>query len=55
MPENRERDERDVTIPQAKRSDRERPEPENEPGEFTDDMRVNRFTPPPDPKVDEKS
>lgn len=50
-------DDRDdaITIPEAKRSERERPDPENEPGEFADDMRVNRFTPPPDPPSDEKS
>jgi hypothetical protein len=53
-------DERDdagraLTIPQAKRSDRERPDPENQPEEYTDDMRVNRFTPPPDPEVDKES
>ena len=45
---------RDVTIPQAKRRDRERENPENEPAEFADDMRVNRFEPPPDPPVDEE-
>ncbi|HEX3583168.1 MAG TPA: hypothetical protein VH087_15470 [Thermoanaerobaculia bacterium] len=36
--------------PEAKRTGREAPDPKNEPAEFADDMRVNRFTPPPDPK-----
>jgi hypothetical protein len=40
--------------PQAKRTGREGEDPKNEPDEFLDDMRVNRFTPPPDPKVDEE-
>ncbi len=36
--------------PQAKRTGREAADPKNEPEEFADDMRVNRFTPPPDPE-----
>jgi hypothetical protein len=40
--------------PQAKRTGREAPDPKSEPGEFADDMRVNRFTPPPDPEGTEK-
>ena len=43
-----ERDE-GITIPQAKRTERERPDPGHEPAEFVDDDRVNRFEPPPDP------
>ena len=35
--------------PQAKRTGREAEDPRKEPEEFADDMRVNRFTPPPDP------
>ncbi len=54
MAEERVRKERDASIPQAKRRDRERENPENEPGEFADDMRVNRFEPPPDPPADEE-
>ena len=46
MPE-REKDE--LTVPEAKRRDREGVDPRTEPGEFADDVRVNRFTPPPDP------
>ncbi len=48
MPEDQKRD--DITIPEGKRTGRERPDPTNEPAEFADDMRVNRFTPPPDPE-----
>ena len=39
----------EVTLPQAKRRDREGIDPKSQPGEFADDLRVNRFTPPPDP------
>ena len=35
---------------EAKRTGREGTDPESQPGEFSDDMRVNRFTPPPPPK-----
>ena len=35
--------------PQAKRTGLEAEDPKNAPAEFNDDMRVNRFTPPPDP------
>ena len=51
--DNDQRDDRGVTIPEAKRTGRERPEPASEPGEFLDEMRSNRFTPPPDPGEDE--
>lgn len=54
MPDDREKRARDVSLPQAKRTDRERANPENQPGEYADDMRVNRFTPPPDPPVNEE-
>lgn len=37
------------TIPKAKRTGREGVDPESLPGEYADDMRVNRFTPPPEP------
>lgn len=41
--------------PEAKRTGREGVDPKNEPAEFADDMRVNRFTPPPEPhERDEK-
>lgn len=40
--------------PQAKRTGREAPDPKSEPAEFADDMRVNRFTPPPEPEGTEK-
>ncbi|HSP33141.1 MAG TPA: hypothetical protein VLU46_02370 [Thermoanaerobaculia bacterium] len=33
--------ERDVTIPEGKRDERERPDPQNQPAEFADDMRAN--------------
>ena len=36
-------------IPEAKRTGREGIDPESQPAEFTDEFRVNRFTPPPDP------
>jgi hypothetical protein len=38
-----------TTEPEAKREGREGVDPESQPGEYFDDMRVNRFTPPPDP------
>jgi hypothetical protein len=44
---NDDRDE--VTTPEAKRSGREGVDPASQPGEFSDDMLTNRFTPPPDP------
>lgn len=39
----------EVTLPEAKRRDREGVDAKNQPAEFADDLRVNRFTPPPDP------
>lgn len=45
---------KDTDIPAAKRTEREGPDPQSEPGEFADDMRVNRFEPPPDPPSREK-
>lgn len=48
MPDELHREHED-TIPEGKREGRGRPDPQNEPAEFADDMRVNRFTPPPDP------
>jgi hypothetical protein len=48
------RDNRDDTIPEAKRSEREGVDPKSQPGEFADDMRVNRFTPPPDPPAPDR-
>jgi hypothetical protein len=50
------KDERDKEIEnerkdgEAKRTGREGADPESQPGEFADDMRFNRFTPPPPPK-----
>jgi hypothetical protein len=44
----------ELTAPEAKRRDREGVDPKSEPGEFADDMRVNRFTPPPPPPSDEQ-
>jgi hypothetical protein len=43
-------DEREATIPAAKRDGRDGVDPETLPGEFADDLRVNRFTTPPEPK-----
>ena len=40
---------RETTAPEAKRDGRDSANPRSQPGEFADDMRVNRFTPPPDP------
>lgn len=39
------------TIPQAKRTGRDAPEPAPE---FTDEMRTNRFTEPPEPETKEE-
>jgi hypothetical protein len=51
MSEDRDqRDRDDETLPLAKRDGRDSSRPREQPGEFTDEMRVNRFTPPPDPK-----
>ena len=38
------------TEPAANRSGKDGVDPESVPGEFADDVRVNRSTPPPDPK-----
>ena len=35
---------------EAKRTEREGTDPESQPGEFANDMEVNRFEPPPPPK-----
>ncbi|HUP63698.1 MAG TPA: hypothetical protein VM557_00255 [Thermoanaerobaculia bacterium] len=40
----------EATEPRAKRTGREGVSPESQPAEFADDLRTNRFTPPPDPK-----
>lgn len=45
---------KDITLPEAKRTGREAPDPTHQPAEFADDMRVNRFTPPPDPEEKEE-
>jgi hypothetical protein len=45
---------KDDTPPEAKRTGREAPDPRNMPGEFQDDLRVNRFEPPPDPPSGEE-
>jgi hypothetical protein len=51
MPHEKER--RDETPePQAKRTGRDSADARNQPAEFADDLRTNRFTPPPD--VDEE-
>lgn len=47
--EKKEPGEREETIPQAKRTGRQNPDPHSQPGEFADEMRVNRTTPPPEP------
>ena len=44
------RDDEDTSIPMGKRSGRDGVRPESQPGEFADDMRTNRFEPPPPPK-----
>jgi hypothetical protein len=41
---------REESAPEAKRSGREGVDPVSQPGEFADDMRVNRTTPPPEPE-----
>ena len=41
---------KEETIPRAKRTGRDSSQPREQPGEFADEMRVNRFTPPPEPK-----
>jgi hypothetical protein len=45
MPDEKD-DEKGDTIPQAKRTGRDAPDPAPE---FTDEMRTNRFTEPPEP------
>lgn len=45
---------KDTSVPEAKRTGREAPDPHSMPGEFRDDLRVNRFEPPPEPKSGEK-
>ena len=45
---------RDEADAQAKRTGRESTNPRNQPAEFADDMRTNRFTPPPEPGEKER-
>ena len=55
MDDNRERDiEKEQREGEAKRTGRDGVDPESQPGEFGDDMRVNRFTPPPPPKKEQE-
>ncbi|HEU4522169.1 MAG TPA: hypothetical protein VFT12_09215 [Thermoanaerobaculia bacterium] len=54
MTEKDQHSDRGDTIPQAKRSGRENPDPQSQPGEFADEMRTNRFTPPPDPPAGDR-
>ena len=55
MGDNREHEiENDQREGEAKRTGREGIDPESQPAEFTDDMRVNRFTPPPPPKKEQE-
>jgi hypothetical protein len=42
----------ETTIPEAKRTGREDEKARNLPAEFADDLRFNRFTPPPDPPTE---
>lgn len=49
MAENEKVPPRQNPEPQAKRTGREGPDPESLPGEYSEDMIVNRFTPPPEP------
>lgn len=50
MPRPDERSDREQeTTPQAKRTGRDAPEPESQPGEFLNDMEVNRKGDPPPP------
>jgi hypothetical protein len=42
-------DDLDQTAPQAKRTGREDPNPREQPGEFVDEMRSNRFGDVPEP------
>jgi hypothetical protein len=51
MADQKNRNDRGLTIPEAKRTGREAPEPRSMPAEFADDLRTNRSTPPPDPPV----
>lgn len=50
MPDNHETDS-DQTPPQAKRTGREDPNPRNQPEEYVDEMRSNRFVEPPEPEA----
>jgi hypothetical protein len=43
------RDRNEETTPQAKRTGRDGLSPEEQPAEFNDDLRFNRFERPPDP------
>jgi hypothetical protein len=43
------------TAPLSDRRDRNAVDPKSQPGEFVDEMRTNRFTPPPDPKIGKAS
>jgi hypothetical protein len=47
-------DEKKENEPEAKRTGRDGVDPESLPGEFVDEMRANRFTPPPDPPSDDE-
>lgn len=49
MDDDREKRPDEASEPGAKRTGREGVDPESLPGEFADDMAVNRFEPPPDP------
>ena len=53
MSDKDERIDGDATVPKAKRTGRHGTDPQSQPAEFTDEMRVNRFTPPPEPESED--
>lgn len=54
MDEDRKSRDREETRPMAKRSGRDGLSPESQPAEFADDLRTNRFEPPPEPEEKQK-
>lgn len=54
MNEDHSRKERDESLPRGKRSGRDGLSPESQPAEFADDLRTNRFEPPPEPHEEKK-
>ena len=54
MADEKKRNDQGETTPHAKRTGREGNDPTSQPGEFADEMRTNRSTPPPDPPIRKK-